>query len=985
MTAPPSSPPRLFLVDGYALIYRAFHAASARPLATRHGENTAIPWGIANFLDRMRRVHGPEYLGWVHDAGLSERDTQFADYKANRVALDEAAQADFDRGVERVETLLQAQRIPLLEAAGFEADDVIATLAERGADAGLTVVIVSPDKDLLQLVRPGIVILNPYHGRPGATTEKWYDESNADDRLGVPPSQVVDYLALVGDSADNIPGVKGIGDKGAIALLQQWGSLEAMYKNLDAIVPPRAQKALREHEADARMSQSLSTVRRDVPVTLDLTALRTEPADVPALKALYAELEFKTLLSRLKDGATAEPSVEGASDSEGGTASSEKASARGHAASQSTAAAPVAPPVPDPVARHYTVVDSIDAVNALVARARVVGEIAVDTETVIDPGSPIAVDPLRSTLVSVSIATADGEAWYLPFAHTTWQAAQGELIAGTPPAGDSIAARAIGAGAGTPTNLPPITDPAMAALRALLEDAAIPKVGQNIKYDVLVLRGAGVTLRGIAVDTMLASYVLDPGRRSHGLDGLALETLGVTMTSYEQLVGKGKQQLRFDVVPADAAADYSCEDADVTRRLAHVLVPRLGPQEQLFREIEMPLVEVLAAMEWEGIAIDLDRFRALKTRFAAERAALEKRIWEAAGEEFNINSNPQLRRILFEKLGLPVIKKTATGPSTDASVLEELAEAGHALPTLLMDYREVTKLENTYIDTLPLLVHPRTGRLHTSFNQTGAATGRLSSTDPNLQNIPVRTELGREIRRGFVPRPGWHFLAADYSQIELRLLAHLSHDPAFVDAFRAGGDIHRQTAAIIFGVPLPDVTSEMRARAKTINFATIYGQGAHALSRQLRIEHAEAKAFITTYFERFAGVRAFLDAAVTQAKEQGYVETIFGRRRYVPELKDRTFNIRAFGERVAQNAPIQGSAADLIKIAMIRIHAAIAAAGHRGRMLLQVHDELVFEVPTEEIDAFRALVRREMEGAASLDVPLVVEIGVGDTWVDAKA
>jgi DNA polymerase-1 len=470
---------------------------------------------------------------------------------------------------------------------------------------------------------------------------------------------------------------------------------------------------------------------------------------------------------------------------------------------------------------------------------------------------------------------------------------------------------------------------------------------------------------------------------------LALELLGHSMTSYEQLCGKGRTQLPFSVVPVDAARDYSCEDVDITMRLRAVLEPMLVTHgmRELLADMEVPLVEVLAEMEWEGIAIDLTWFESLKTRFKAEREAVERAIYGEAGEEFNINSNPQLRKILFEKLGLPVKKKTATGPSTDASVLQELADEGHTLPTLLMDYRELFKLEGTYIDALPRMINPRDHRLHTSYNQTVAATGRLSSSDPNLQNIPSRTELGREIRRGFVARDGWQLFSADYSQIELRLLAHLSGDPAFVTAFKAGGDIHKQTAAIIFGVELADVTSEMRARAKTINFATIYGQGAHALSRQLKISNAEAKAFIDTYFERFAGVKAFLDQCVVVAKERGYVETLFKRRRYIPELKERNFNMRAFGERVAGNAPIQGSAADLIKIAMIRIHHALADRRIASRMLLQVHDELVFEAPQDEAEATCAVVKRVMERAAepavALSVPLVVEARAAANWDEA--
>jgi DNA polymerase-1 len=520
----------------------------------------------------------------------------------------------------------------------------------------------------------------------------------------------------------------------------------------------------------------------------------------------------------------------------------------------------------------------------------------------------------------------------------------------------------------------------------LLEDPAVPKVAQNAKYDLLALRRAGVTLRGLASDTMLASYVLDPGRRSHGLDLLALEFLDHTMTSYEDLCGKGKQQLPYDVVPIGCARDYSCEDADVTWQLEQRFRPQLEAQQiyELFRDVEVPLVGVLADLEWAGVEIDIPWFASLKERFARERQRVEQEIYVSAGGEFNINSNPQLREVLFERLKLPILKKTSTGPSTDASVLQELAEAGHELPVLLMEYRELSKLESTYIDALPLAVNPHTGRVHTSFNQTVAATGRLSSTEPNLQNIPIRRQLGRDIRRGFIPRKGWMFLAADYSQIELRLLAHLSGDPAFVHAFQSGGDIHRQTAALIFDVPLEQVTSEMRGRAKTINFATIYGQGPHALSRQLKISHAEAKEFIERYFERFQRVRNYLDSMVDYAREHGYVETIFKRRRYVPELRDRNFNIRAFGERTAANSPIQGSAADLIKIAMIRIHERLRGERLSARMLLQVHDELVFEVPGPEMEAVTHLVRTEMESAATLSVPLVVDVGTGKNWLETK-
>jgi DNA polymerase-1 len=487
-------------------------------------------------------------------------------------------------------------------------------------------------------------------------------------------------------------------------------------------------------------------------------------------------------------------------------------------------------------------------------------------------------------------------------------------------------------------------------------------------------------------DTMLASYVLDPGRRSHGLDVLALEFLDHTMTPYADLCGKGRSAIPFDECPVEAARDYSCEEADMTLRLRRIFEPQLESHEltRLLDGVEIPLINVLAEMEWTGITIDLPWFLSLKKQFQADREAVEKQIYETAGTEFNINSNPQLREILFDKLNLPVLKRTSTGPSTDVSVLTELAEEGHQLPTLLMEYRELSKLENTYLDALPRLVNPKTGRLHTSYNQTVASTGRLSSSDPNLQNIPIRRKLGRDIRRGFIPRKGWQLLAADYSQIELRLLAHLSRDPAFVDAFQAGGDIHRQTAALIFDVPLAEVTGTMRSRAKTINFATIYGQGPHALSLQLGIEHAEAKEFIARYFERFQGVRNYLDAMIAFARENGYVQTIFGRRRYIPELRERNFNIRAFGERTAANSPIQGSAADLIKIAMIRIDDTLRAKELQSKMLLQVHDELVFEVLPDEMGQVQELVKYEMEHAAELSVPLVVDLGVGKNWLETK-
>jgi DNA polymerase-1 len=972
VTSPPPSP-RLFLVDGYALIYRAFFALISRPLTTSRGENTSAAWGIVNFLQRLVQNHRPDYLGWVHDSGLSFRHEKFPAYKATREKLTEELQSDFDRGMERIRDVLDAYRIPIITLKGYEADDVIGTLAGQAAARGLNVVVVSGDKDFQQLVRPNVWLLNPGRGGPASVEEQWVSVENGSERLGVAPALVTDFLALVGDSSDNVPGVKGIGEKTAQELVNSYGSIENILEHAAEITKKRPREALLEQGDMARLSKELVTIRQDLPITLDLESMRVLTPDLVRLRSLYVELEFHTLAKTIvlpSDGGGVE-------------------------------APPGAAPAATKRETHYSTVDSIPALEKAIARARKAPYIAIDTETVANPDAPRPLDPLRTPIVGLTIAVAPGEAFYFPLAHRNHEEEQADLDLGGELALDiapkkakakktaepeSIAARTLAKGESVVKNLPPLDDPRMAPLKDLLEDPTVRKAAQDAKYHILALRNAGVTVRGIDFDTMIASYLLDPGRRSHGLDLLALEFLDHKMTSMDELCGKGKSYIPFDQVPIECARDYSCEDADMTWRLREDFEPQLETLQlaRLFREIEMPLVDVLAEVEWTGITIDVDWFASLKVRFERERKRTEQEIYAVAGQEFNINSNPQLREILFDKLNLPVLKKTSTGASTDASVLQQLADEGHQLPVLLMEYRELAKLESTYIDALPAYVHPRTGRLHTSFSQTVAATGRLSSSDPNLQNIPIRRELGRDIRRGFIPRKGWTLLAADYSQIELRLLAHLSDDPAFVQAFRSGGDIHRQTAALIFDVPLDQVTKDMRARAKTINFATIYGQGAHALSRQLKISFAEAKDFIERYFQRFARVRQYLDSMVAFAREHGYVQTIFNRRRYIPELRDRNFNIRAFGERTAANSPIQGSAADLIKVAMIRIHHALESRRLNAKMLLQVHDELVFEVPGPELDEVSALVRSEMEHAAELSVPLVVDLGSGENWLATK-
>jgi len=952
MPAPPppaGSAATLYLVDGYAVAYRAFFAMIARPLTTRRGENTSAAWGVTNFLLRLVERRRPDYLAWVHDVGESFRHVTYPAYKATREKLTDELQQDFDRSVTRIEQILDAFQVPVVGVEGFEADDVIGTLATAAAARGLQVVIVSGDKDFYQLIGPGVALLNPGRGGPAAVEEHWVDQSNASERLGVPPERVVDYLALVGDSSDNVPGVRGVGEKTALALLRTFGDLDAILAAPERITGKRAREAVQRDADLARLSRELVTIRRDVPLAVGWDELRVHPPDVARLTELFTELEFRSLIPKL---ALLDRPAPGVAERPRAAPDAPPPAAI-VVAGGAGAGPPLTPAVADP-----TIVDDPALLAAVVAECHGAALVALDTETT-------SLHPMRAELVGLSLAIAPGRSWYLPFAHV---APDGEL-----------------AGA-TPRNLPPLASPALAPLRELLADPRVPKAGHNIKYDWLVLRRAGTELAGVTYDSMLASFVLDPGRRSHAIDELARDRLSLVLKTYSELVGRGRSERPFATLPVRDAARYCAADSEMVLRLEAAFRPELEDHEllRLLETIELPLIGVLADMEWRGVRIDLERLGEIGRTFARELAELEQAIYHAAGTEFNINSTPQLRHVLFEKIQLPVQKKTKTGPSTDFEVLEQLAGQGHEVPRLLIEYRELSKLKSTYVDALPGFINPKTRRIHTSFNQTGAATGRLSSSDPNLQNIPVRTRRGEAIRRAFVAAPGALLLTADYSQIELRLLAHLSGDSAFVQAFEQGGDIHRQTAALIFGVPQEQVTPEMRARAKTINFGTIYGQGPFALSRQLGISQEDARAFIQEYFTRFAGVRAWLDRTVAEARQRGYVETLFGRRRYIPELKDRNFNIRAFGERTATNSPLQGSAADLIKLAMIGIAGALQERGLASRMILQVHDELVLEVPAGEEEVASELVKRHMEQAARLRVPLVVTTGMGTNWLDAK-
>ncbi|HEX5725367.1 MAG TPA: DNA polymerase I [Longimicrobiaceae bacterium] len=933
MDKPDKTRPRLYLIDGYALIYRAFFALIARPLMSSRGENTSAAWGVTRFLLKVIEKHEPDYLGMVFDAGDSERTVLYPAYKATREKMPD----ELELSLPRIRQLVEAFRIPVLELDGCEADDVIGTLAAQAADGGLEAVIVSGDKDFYQLIRPHVCLLNPGRGGPAAVEEEWVDTRNAHERLGVPPEHVVDYLGLIGDSSDNVPGVAGIGPKTAVQLIEEFGSIERILEHTAEIKSKRAREALEAFADSALLSKRLVTIRTDLPISLDLEPLRLGSPDRPRLKELFLELEFHSLV-------------------------------RDYAAPAQEEAEKQRLPT------HYCLVPRVDEVGPLVERIRRIGRVAVDTET-------SSRDPMRAELCGISLAVEPGEGYYLPLRHRRRRLGppQGELLPDfvPPPPDDGLPPVA---------NLPDLHHPAMRPLLELLEDEGVKKIGQNLKYDYLVFRRAGVDLRGVEFDTMVASYLLEPGRREHGLDSLALQHLDHKTIAYEEVTGKGKDQVEFAEVELESARDYACEDADIALRLEGLFRPELERLhlDRLFHEVEMPLLRVLAEMEWSGIRIDEEFFAAMARELQAQQRAVEGDIYAEAGVEFNIGSTPQLREILFGRLGLPVMKRTKTGASTDVDVLQALAAQGHRLPTLLMQYRQLDKLLSTYVEALPRMVNPETGRIHTSFNQTVAATGRLSSTDPNLQNIPIRTELGAEIRRGFIPAEGAVFVSADYSQIELRILAHYSGDAAFVEAFRAGRDIHRETAALIFGVPAEQVTREMRDRAKTVNFAVIYGIGAFSLAGKLGVEVAEGKLFIDAYFQRFPGVRRYLDEQIERARSQGYVETLTGRRRYIPEIRARNFNVRSFGERAATNAPIQGSSADLIKIAMIDIQRELAGSGSRARMLLQVHDELLFEAPRGGEEELLAMVREKMEGAARLEVPLKVETGVGENWLGTK-
>jgi DNA polymerase-1 len=895
------------LVDGSSYLFRAYHALP--PLTNSRGEPTGAIVGVVNMLRKLIDTYRPELMAVVFDApGKTFRDDLYPEYKAQRPSMPDELRAQ----IEPLHAIVRAMGLPLLMVPDVEADDVIGTLATQAAAQGLDTLISTGDKDLAQLVGPHVTLVN-------TMTDQVLDRAGVIEKLGVAPEQVVDYLTLVGDSVDNVPGVPQCGPKTAAKWLAEYGSLDALVARAEEI-KGRAGENLRASLERLPLSRTLVTIRTDVPLDVAPPDLRPTPPDIGTLREWYQRLEAKRLLAGL--GAAADATaieVSAAADS--------------------------------PPARRYETVLDAAQLSRWIARLGQAPLFAFDTETT-------SLDYMEAELVGVSFAIEPGEAAYVPVGHRY---------------------------PGAPDQLD--RDAVLAALRPLLEDPARPKVGQNLKYDMSVLARHGVALAGIAYDTMLESYVLDATATRHDMDSLAERYLGEKTIHYEDVAGKGAKQIGFDQVPIENAAEYAAEDADVTLRLHQTLWPRLEAVPSLatlLRSLEMPLVPVLSRMERRGVRIDAAMLAAQSRELATRMHAVEQHAYQVAGSPFNLGSPKQIGEILYDRLGAPVLAKTPTGaPSTAESVLQELADKGIELPALILEHRGLAKLKSTYTDKLPQMVNARTGRVHTSYHQAVAATGRLSSSDPNLQNIPVRTEDGRRIRRAFVPEDGWRMLAADYSQIELRIMAHLSGDAGLLRAFAEGRDVHRATAAEVFGVAPDAVTAEQRRSAKAINFGLIYGMSAFGLAKQLGIEREYAQAYVNRYFERYPGVRAFMDRTREQAREQGYVETVLGRRLYLPDIKARNPQIRAAAERTAINAPMQGTASDIIKRAMIDLDAWLEAGQAPARLLMQVHDELVLEVRADAVDAVGAQVRALMQGAADLAVPLIVDVGVGDNWDEA--
>jgi DNA polymerase-1 len=900
----------LFLVDGTALAYRSHFAFIRNPLTTSKGQNVSAVYGFINSLLRMLDQENPDFCGVAFDTPEPTfRHKKFKDYKATRDKTPDELIEQFPM----IKTVTRNLGLSLLEIAGWEADDVIGTMAVEGADQGMEVFLVTGDKDFMQLVSDRIKIYNIFKSDEDSILQ---GIPEVEDKFGVPPEKVIEVMGLMGDSSDNIPGVRGVGEKTAIKLIKEFGTIAALYENLDRISAKGTRNKLETSRDDAFLSRELVTIDTKVPLEITMQALEIAPRNQDGLRDNLLELEFNQLLKRLSEGAADE----------------------------------------EEAPRNYILVDDEDKYAKYKKRLDGARFMVIDTETT-------SIHPLEADIVGISVSFAEGEGYYLPanLQQPLFVNKDGDLAV------------------------------FLEDLKAPLSDPEVKICGQNIKYDLMVFHRAGLKeIRGVEFDTMVAHYLLSPGEMRHNLDYLTLKYLNIKKIPTSDLIGKGKSQISMADVPVDRVCEYACEDVDMTHRLKTVFEPKLKEErlDELFRDVEMPLVRVLEDMERTGVRIDPAMLEEMSGNMGKRLETLAEEIYEMAGLRFNINSTQQLGKVLFERLelhkelGIKKVKKTKTGYATNAATLESMAS--HPLPRTVIEYRQLKKLQSTYLDTLPRLINERTGRIHASFNQTVTATGRLSSSDPNLQNIPIRTEMGRQIRKAFVPGDDDSvLLSADYSQIELRIMAHVSEDEALLKAFQEGEDIHRGTAALIFDVAPEAVTSEMRGRAKTINFGIIYGMGPHRLSRELGISFPEAQQFIASYFDVFSGVKGYLDRTLEEAREKGYVSTLLGRKRQIDEIDSANSQIRSMAENIAVNTPIQGTAADLIKKAMIDLHRALQERKMKSAMIIQVHDELLFDVPNEELEEMRHLVKEKMEGALDLRIPVLVEMGFGRNWLEA--
>jgi DNA polymerase-1 len=885
--------PKLILIDGSSYLFRAFYAIGH--LSNSKGLPTNAAYGFTQMLLKVLKDHRPDYLAVIFDSKAPTfRSEIYKEYKANRPAMPEGLAPQ----IPYIKKIINGYRIALLEMEGYEADDLIGTVA-KGLESEVDVVIITGDKDILQLVSHRIQVYD-------TLKEKRFGVEEVVGRFGVSPEQVVEVMGLSGDAIDNIPGVRGIGEKTAIQLIQTYGSIENLLIHVEEIHRKKLKENLKTHGDLARLSKQLATIHTDVPITYQLKDFSLSPPDLRSLKEIFKELEFNKLLKEL----------------------SEKK------------------PSQSPT-RDYRLITDRNELLALLDDLRKAPSFSIDLETT-------SSYPMWADLVGISLSYAPHQAFYIPLGHRGQ-----ETIQQLP--------------------LPRVLE----ELRPILEDGEIKKVGQNIKYDWIVLKRYGIHLQGIDGDTMIASYLLNPTKHNHNLNEIAQEYLDRSLTNYKEVVGTGMKAVTFDQIDLEKARDYSCEDADVTFQLSHLLLPKLkeGGFKDLFDQVEMPLVMVLAKMEMNGVKIDLDLLQEYSKEIETQLQQKVERIYGLAGEVFNINSSQQLGKILFEKLKLPVVKRTKTGSSTDVEVLTKLS-LQHDLPLEILGYRNLNKLKSTYIDALPKLIHPKTGRVHTSYNQTVTATGRLSSSDPNLQNIPVRAEEGNRIRQAFIPEKGWSIVSADYSQIELRILAHLSQDETLINAFQNDEDIHARTASEIFEVPIEKITPPMRREAKVINFGIIYGMSAYGLSQQLGTDPKIAQAYIDEYFKKYTGVQTYIEKGLEEARQNGYVMTLLHRRRYLPDIHSPTVAIRQATERMAINTPLQGTAADIIKLAMIHIQNQIEELGLSTKMIMQVHDELVFEVFKEELQKTISMIQNKMETVMDLSIPLKVSIYSGKNWAE---